>query len=190
MAFLQIEDLYGVAEVIVFRMSTKRYGRNSGTTASSSSGESSAQRDDQPKILASEIEEIDAYRSPAEAGGEISSPAGTYRNGANAQQSLGKRAGAVNAADLRRDEARIHLRIPEGKALEEIIRQLGDIVKRYPGQRRIEVCMEENGAVFAPESGVRPCDDLYQAPLRPDLRLTERTGALKALPGGRTREYS
>ena len=146
--------------------------------------------DDQPKILASEIEEIDAYRSPAEAGGEISSPAGTYRNGANAQQSLGKRAGAVNAADLRRDEARIHLRIPEGKALEEIIRQLGDIVKRYPGQRRIEVCMEENGAVFAPESGVRPCDDLYQAPLRPDLRLTERTGALKALPGGRTREYS
>lgn len=90
-------------------------------------------------------------------------PAGTYRNGANAQQSLGNRAGAVNAADLRRDEARIHLRIPEGKALEEIIRQLGDIVKRYPGQRRIEVCMEENGEVFAPESGVRPCDDLYQA---------------------------
>ena len=25
------------------------------------------------------------------------------------------------------------------------------------------VCMEENGEVFAPESGVRPCDDLYQA---------------------------
>ena len=85
--------------------------------------------------------------APAEAGGKISSPAGTYRNGANAQQSLGNRAGAVNAADLRRDEARIHLCIPEGKALEEIIRQLGDIVKRYPGQRRIEVCMEENGGL-------------------------------------------
>ena len=164
MAFLQIEDLYGVAEVIVFPNVYEKVReklRDDGIVVVR--GNLQLREDDQPKILASEIEEIDAYRSPAEAGGEISSPAGTYRNGANAQQSLGNRAGAVNAADLRRDEARIHLRIPEGKALEEIIRQLGDIVKRYPGQRRIEVCMEENGEVFAPESGVRPCDDLYQA---------------------------
>ena len=95
--------------------------------------------DEQPKILAYEIEDIEAYRSPAET---------SERE--NVQKAEGH------------EERIIRLRTAPEKSREEIEQRVGEILHRYPGRRRLEITVGMTGEILHPPAGVRPCDDLYQ----------------------------
>lgn len=157
MAFLQIEDLYGTAEVIVFPNVYERVrDRIRDESIVVIRGSLQLREDEQPKIIASEIEDIDAYRSPLDTGAESREAAA----GGNAD-AYGAPGVPAAPAESGRDSGGILLNIPPGKNPEEIMSRVSDIIRRYPGQRRIVIKMQETGKKMRSAAGVRPCDDLY-----------------------------
>ena len=193
MAFLQLEDLYGVAEIIVFpNVYEKLRDRIREDNIVVVRGTLQFRGDEQPKILASGIRlldgdggtdgagdgEFEGERSPAgePAGGR---PGAGFGNGSGfgtgsgngAGSGWGSGAGAGNGVGSGRaggrggdaDSREIRISISSGRDAEEVREQLRAIVSKYPGRRPVSVVLTETGDVLRSESGVRPCDDLYMA---------------------------
>ena len=174
MAFLQIEDLYGVAEVVVFPNVYEKVRdrlRDDGIVAVR--GNLQLREDDQPKLLAYEIEDIDTYRSPAERERENESMQrmDSYRrqSGLPLHRNFRAESGMANGGNStvssqkgKSEERVIHLRTAPGKSREEIGQRVDEILRRYPGQRKLEISVGTTDEILKPEKGVRPCDDLYQ----------------------------
>ena len=122
----------------------------------------SSERTISRKFLASEIEEIDAYRSPAEAGRGNFFPGRNVSERRKRATESGKPRRSGKCSDLRRDEARIHLHIPEGKAPKK------SFVSSAISQRDIQDkgglrCVWKKTERSSHRRAVYGRDDLYQA---------------------------
>ena len=69
---------------------------------------------------------------------------------------------AASERDIRQAYKRLALRLHPDKSREEIGQRVDEILRRYPGQRKLEISVGMTDEILKPEKGVRPCDDLYQ----------------------------
>ena len=179
MAFIQLEDLYGMAEVIVFPNVYERLRdkiREDNIVAVR--GNLQYRDDEQPKIIASDIQELDSFNEsePYSVRSDVfgrdqkrfsrsedfgtSQNAGAQRDSAPAGDSGWNRpqAGWLGG---QAEERLIKLTVPQGRDETEVLNRLNEIVRRYPGRRNVVVKLAESGKTFKAGTGVQPCDDLY-----------------------------
>lgn len=160
MAFIQIEDLYGVAEVIVFpNVYEKLRDKIRDDNIVAIRGNLQYRDDEQPKIIASDIQELDSFKESE----PYSVRSDVFGRGAKRSDASGDFGGSPSAAELkgRQEERKIKITVPQGRDENEVLSRLNEIVRRYPGRREIIVKLAESGKTLKAGSGVQPCDDLY-----------------------------
>lgn len=188
MAFIQIEDLYGMAEVIVFpNVYEKVKDKIRDDSIVVVRGNLQYRDDEQPKIIASDIQDIDSFEKSEPYGirsdvfgrnsdygrgtgvrsgqmsgrGSVSEDASGQSEGYAAYAADSGRFSGNGSQDLQSQSRVIKITVPEGRDKDEVRKRVDEIVRRYPGKRALAVKMAKNGEVYEAETGVRPCDDLY-----------------------------
>ena len=171
MAFLQLEDLYGVAEIVVFPNVYERlHQKIQEDRIVVVRGTLQFRDDEQPKILASDIQDIDECSAAAETSknGQAAGAPVPYAYGAG-ESGEGIGAAGSGGQNRRKDTAsgrEIRVPVPSDKDASEMQEKLNKIAAAYPGNRPVTVLLTDGERVVQTlhaQSGVRPCDDLYMA---------------------------
>ncbi len=163
MAFLQLEDLYGMAEIIVFPNVYERlHQKLREDSIVVVRGTLQFRDDEQPKILAADIREIGEYSDERDAGngaGAENAAENVVKNDTDDPKDRRSAGAAV-------PEREIRLSVSAGRDAAQVQKELDEIAASYPGNRPVAVELRDGQQavqILRAEGGVRPCDDLYMA---------------------------
>ena len=163
MAFLQLEDLYGMAEIIVFPNVYERlHQKLREDSIVVVRGTLQFRDDEQPKILAADIREIGEYSDERDAGNGAGAENAAENVVKNDKDDPKDRRSAGAAVP----EREIRLSVPAGRDAAQVQKELDEIAASYPGNRPVAVELRDGQQavqILRAEGGVRPCDDLYMA---------------------------
>ncbi len=142
MAFVQVEDLYGIMEVIIFPRTYEKYSHMlKEDSIVIISGSIQFREDEEPKIIADDIKNINEVQSVS----ELNSSAG--------------RVGVVKPrSEAYSDDIRVE--IPADKNIAMALAQIKEVLGRYPGDKRVIIRLADGRRMKAAET-VSPCANLY-----------------------------
>ncbi len=185
MAFLQLEDMYGVAEIVVFPNTYEQlHGRLKEDSIVVVRGTLQCREDELPKILAQDIQDIETYQAPTGGlgdneyrrsgnggyGGQESdfgvskASAENYEagrdasNAGNAWNTQGPQNSRISQSE--RDEA-VRVSIPAGRDVQKTLEQIQRIAVKYPGGRGFVIRIEEDGKLLESGMGITPSDGFF-----------------------------
>lgn len=146
MAFIQVEDLYGVTEVIVFPRTYEKYSHMlKEDSIVIINGSLQFREDEEPKILANDIKNINEIQNVNEF---------ENTNAINSSADVG----------IRRQDDRVsndvRVEIPADKNVAMALAQIKEVLGRYPGDSRVIIRLADGRRMKAVET-VSPCANLY-----------------------------
>ena len=159
MAFLNIEDLYGAVEIVVFPNIYDRYGSILQEDAIISvTGSINFKEGEMPKLLAENIVDLRELKDaiPENAAKDMPEKFGS---------------GRLSAKAARQPQGLIKIKLPQGMDKDEILEQIRQVMRSHPGECQTIIYLPEGGSFRTDESlWVVPDHDFQQ-------KITDLVGA-------------
>ena len=151
MAFLNIEDLYGAVEIVVFPNIYDRYSSILQEDAIISvTGSINFKEGEMPKLLAENIVDLRELKDaiPEEAAKDMPEKSGS---------------GRLSAKAARQPQGLIKIKLPQGVDKDEILEQIRQVMRSHPGECQAIIYLPEGGSFRTDESlWVVPDHDFQQ----------------------------
>lgn len=159
MAFLNIEDLYGAVEIVVFPNIYDRYGSILQEDAIISvTGSINFKEGEMPKLLAENIVDLRELKDaiPEDSAKDMPEKFGS---------------GRLSAKAARQPQGLIKIKLPQGVDKDEILEQIRQVMRSHPGECQTIIYLPEGGSFRTDESlWVVPDHDFQQ-------KITDLVGA-------------
>ena len=167
MAFLDIEDLYGAVEVVVFPNIYDRYSSILQEDAIVSiTGSLNFKEGEMPKLLAETIVDLRELKDASPEASAKNTPAGQHYNGAFAKSTpdvFGAPGAYAPAGGARQPQGLIKIKLPQDVDKDDILEKIRRIMKEHPGECQAIIYLPEGGSFRTDESlWVIPDHDFQQ----------------------------